>query len=324
MDELADFGCGDGVQAVIGASQTHPITVADQDAMVRLRAASAANKGSLRGVAARPAFEAYTRGVAAPEGVTFRPDEIGGVQGWWCEPADVLPDVAILHAHGGWFSWGSAEGFRHIVGHIARSARAKAFVPEYRLAPEHRFPAACQDVEACFHGLADRVRRIALTGDSAGGNLALGLLGRLAALRRLDKIVGALVLSPVTDLVMAGASWISRAEADPFFVREQVAELVQAYLGDQDASHPMASPLYGDLEGLPPIRVHVGGDEVLLDDAVRYVEHAIAASVDAKAHIWEGMPHGFADNVGQFEAGADALSAIGDFLRERFDAATVS
>jgi epsilon-lactone hydrolase len=105
--------------------------------------------------------------------VTWRVDRVGGVPGWWCEPVGAQADVAILHLHGGWFNWGSAEAFQHFVGHIARSAGAKAFVADYRLAPEHPFPAGADDARACFHGLLDTgLRAVAVTGDSAGGNLA--------------------------------------------------------------------------------------------------------------------------------------------------------
>jgi monoterpene epsilon-lactone hydrolase len=225
----------------------------------------------------------------------------------------------ILHAHGGWFNWGSAESFRHFVGHIARSARAKAFVPDYRLAPENPLPAALDDVHACYLGLVESgARSIALTGDSAGGNLALVLLALVSARSFISRpAVGAVVLSPVTDLAMKGASWESRKTADPLFVREQAEELVRAYLNGRDPADPAASPLYGDLAGLPPVRVHVGDDEVLLDDSIRYVERAVAAGVDAKVDVWEGMVHGFLCSIGQLDAAAQALDAIGAFLSKQ-------
>ena len=260
--------------------------------------------------------------VVAPDGVTFRPDKIGGIAGWWCEPADAKPGVVILHLHGGWFNWGSAESFRHFVGHIARSARAKAFVPDYRLAPENPFPAAVEDVHACYRGLVEGgTRSIALTGDSAGGNLALVVLALVSARSSASgAAVGAVVLSPVTDLAMKGASWESRGTADPLFVRDQVEELVGAYLNGRDPEDSAASPLYGNLAGLPPVRVHVGDDEVLLDDSLRYVERAVAAGVDAKVDVWEGMVHGFLGSIGRLGAAAEALQAIGAFLSNRFTA----
>jgi epsilon-lactone hydrolase len=290
--------------------------------MDQMRAVVEPNKGKLRGVGARAPFQALMGRVVAPDGVTFHPDKIGGIAGWWCEPADAKPGVVILHLHGGWFNWGSAASFRHLVGHIARSARAKAFVPDYRLAPENPFPAAVEDVHACYLGLVETgAPSIALTGDSAGGNLALVLLALVSARSFASgAAVGAAVLSPVTDLAMKGASWESRGTADPLFVRDQVEELVRGYLNGRDPADPTASPLYGDLAGLPPVRVHVGDDEVLLDDSIRYVERAVAAGVDAKVDVWKGMVHGFLGNIGRLDAAAQALEAIGTFLSNQFAA----
>ena len=297
-------------------SAIHALTPQDRIVMSQMRAMVEPHKGELRGVAARAPFEAIMAQVVAPAGVTFRPDTIGGVAGWWCEPADAEPGAVILHAHGGWFNWGSAKSFRHLVGHIARSARAKAFVPDYRLAPEHPFPAALDDVHACYLGIVESgARSIALTGDSAGGNLALVLLALVSARSfKSHRAVGAVVLSPVTDLAMKGSSWESRGTADPLFVRDQAEELVGAYLNGRARADPAASPLHGDLAGLPPVRVHVGDDEVLLDDSMRYVERAVAAGVDAKVDVWEGMVHGFLGNVGRLEAADAALALVGTFL----------
>jgi len=278
-------------------------------------------KGKLRGVAARAQFDSMMgQVVGAPEGVTFRQDTVGGISGWWCEPAEARAGAVILHAHGGWFTWGSGEVFRHFIGHIARSAHAKAFVPDYRLAPEHPFPAALNDLHDCYAGLVETgARSIALTGDSAGGNLALLLLARLAAPSNVnDCSVAAVALSPVTDLALTGSSWQSRASADPYFVRDQIEELINGYLAGHNPNDPMTSPLHGDLAGLPPIRVHVGDAEVLLDDSYRYVERAVAADVDARIDVWEGMPHGFIGAVGRLEAANQALTAIGVFLSQQF------
>jgi epsilon-lactone hydrolase len=295
----------------------HPVAPRDQTVMAEMRAIALPNKGKLRGTVARVAFDGIIGSTSAPPGVTFRQDTIRGLDGWWCKPVDPLPNAAILHLHGGWFNWGTAEAFRHLVGHIARSAGATAFVPNYRLAPENPFPAAVDDALACFLGIHERgIRAIAVTGDSAGGNLALSLLSLIATRsdKRAVQPIGAVALSPVTDLAMTGSSWESRADADPFFVRDQSTALIAAYLNGHDAADPIASPLYGSLAGLPPIRVHLGDDEVLRDDSLRYVQRCVAAGVDATVDVWEGMPHGFIGHVGQLEASAEVLKAIGAFL----------
>jgi monoterpene epsilon-lactone hydrolase len=295
----------------------HKSTPEDAAVMAAMRAAVLPLRGKLRGIAARGPFNGIMESVSPPEDVAFHPDTIGGISGLWCKPSNARAGDAILHLHGGWFNFGSAQAHRNLVGHIAVRTGADAFVPDYRLAPEHPFPAAKDDVQACYRGLLEGgTRRIAISGDSAGGNLALVLLS-LATTSGGTIPVGAAVLSPVTDLAITGESFETRSEADPFFVREQVEELVGSYLGDTDAKNPLASPLYGNLAGLPPVSIHVGDDEVLLDDSRGYFERAVAAGVDARLDIWEGMPHGFVGSVGKLAAAGEALDAIGAFLAER-------
>jgi acetyl esterase/lipase len=287
-------------------------------AAMRVMVSSA--KGVSRGVEARGQFDALMESVLRRGDVTFQADELGGVPGIWVHPAKWRVDEAIVHLHGGWFNFGSARAYRHLVGHIAASAGARAFIPDYRLAPEHPFPAATDDVLACYRGLAGRgVRRIAVTGDSAGGNLALGLASRVTgeAASAGATLVGVAVLSPVTDLTLSSATYDTRADADPFFTRTQVAELVRSYLRGADAMQALASPLHGPLAGLPPVRIHVGDDEVLLDDSLRYAARAVAAGVDVRLDVWMGMPHGFPGSIGKLKPAAQALDAVGAFLAER-------
>ena len=292
---------------------THTLDPADASTISRIEAAARPYKGARWRIEARTQYDALMEAVPPPDDVTFESNTVGGVPGVWVHPASSRPDEALLHFHGGWFHAGSAWAYRHLVGHIAARAATSAFVPDYRLAPEHHFPAALEDALATYRGLDESgIRRIAITGDSAGGNLALGLASNGGA-----KAVGVGVLSPVTDLTLSSASYETRAEADPLFTKQQVAELVRSYLDGADANDPQASPLLGRLSGLPPVRVHVGDDEVLLDDSRRYVERAIGEGVDARLDVWTGMPHGFVANIGSLKAAALALDAIGTFLRER-------
>ena len=301
----------------------HPLDPADASAIAQIRSATRAQKGARWRSDARKQFDVLMETVSPRNDVTFESDTVGGVPGLWVHPASSRPDEAILHVHGGWFNAGSAKAYRHLVGHIAARAAARAFVPDYRLAPEHPFPAAVDDVLATYGGMdGSGIRRIAVTGDSAGGNLALVLASCVAGREVSAKaiLVGAAVLSPVTDLTLSGATYETRAEADPYFTRQQVAELVNSYLGSADANDPLASPLQGRFSGLPPIRIHVGDDEVLLDDSRRYVERAVAAGVDTRLDVWTGMPHGFPATIGPIKASAQALDAIGLFLTERLQA----
>jgi monoterpene epsilon-lactone hydrolase len=299
----------------------HPCSAEDQAAMATMRAIVEPNKGKLQGIAARVPFDAIMQQVSAPVGVVYEADSVGGVSGWWCRPETARPGQAVMHIHGGWFHWGSAQAFRHLAGHIAVSAGVAAFVPDYRLAPEHPFPDAAEDVRACYVGLTERgFSKIAITGDSAGGNLALELLVYLAtsSVSGSEALVGGVALSPVTDLALSGESWSTRAVADPYFTQPQAAELVRSYLDGHDPEDSFASPLHADLKGLAPIRVHVGNDEVLLDDSVRLVERAVAAGVDARLDVWQGMVHGYLGGIGRLAASTETLQLIGEFLIDHF------
>jgi epsilon-lactone hydrolase len=298
----------------------HPVSQEDSAAAAALRLVVAPMKGKVEGTAGRGPFNDIMERVAVPESVTFEAASVGGISGWWAKPAKARRGAAIIHVHGGWFNWGTAQAFRNFVGHIALNAGADAFIPDYRLAPEHPFPAAIRDLEACYRGVLDKgIIKIALTGDSAGGSLALALLSIASAQASNRGIapVGAVVFSPIADLALTSESFDTRAEADLYFTRSQAAALVRSYLGEADRKNPLASPLYADLSKLPPIRVHVGDDEVLLDDSRRYVERAVTAGVDAKLDVWMGMPHGFVTNVGGFNAATQALKASGAFLTEQ-------
>jgi monoterpene epsilon-lactone hydrolase len=299
---------------------THPISPADKATVAATRAIVEPQKGLLRGIAARGPFDEIMGHVAAPADVTYEPDTIGGVSGWWARPTNKTPVGTVLYFHGGWYIFGTAKAYRHLAGHIANRTGAEVFVPDYRLAPEHPFPAGLLDAQACYRGLIDRgVGRIAIAGDSAGGGLTLALLSQLKTQETSGGVrpSAALVVSPLTDLTLSGRSWETRAAADPYFTKAQGVSMVPLYLGSHDPKDPLASPLFSDPAGLPPIRVHVGDDEVLLDDSLRYVERAVAAGVDARVDIWEGLPHVFPSAVGQLEAADRALSAIASFLTER-------
>ena len=300
----------------------HPLDADDAAIAGAMRDMTRASKGVSVGIEARGQFDAFMERVTPRDDVTFETDTIGGITGLWVRPAVWNPEEAIIHLHGGWFAFGSATAYRHLVGQVVARAGARAFVPDYRLAPEHSFPAAVDDVFACYQDLARReIQRIALTGDSAGGNLALGLASRVVdKAAPSDKIpVAVAVMSPVTDLTLSGQSYDTRAIADPLFTHAQIGKLVRSYLATAVATHPLASPLHGQYVGMPPTRIHVGDHEVLLDDSLRFVERAVSAGVDARVDVWLGMPHGFQGSVGRLKAAALSLDAIGSFLAERLN-----
>ncbi len=181
----------------------HPLSEQDSVGAAALRSAVAPMKGKVEGTAGRGLFNDIMERVAVPDCVTFEAATVGGITGWWVKPARAQKGSAIIHVHGGWFTWGTAKAFRNFVGHIAWSAGADAFIPDYRLAPEHPFPAAVRDLEACYRGLVDQgITKVALTGDSAGGNLALVLLSIASARATKDAMPRGLLRPTLARLVV--------------------------------------------------------------------------------------------------------------------------
>jgi len=295
----------------------HPLSDPDRATMAQIRQMAAPAKGVLD----RAAFDAVMEQTAPAVGIVQAAGTVGGVPGWWLRPAGAPAAAAILYLHGGAYIVGSAAAYRNFVGQIAHSAGLAAFAPDYRLAPEHPFPAAVDDAQAVYRGLGELgVSEIFLVGDSAGGGLTLVLLALASASARDGRRPtprAAAVMSPWTDLALTGGTLASEAEADPFLTRAALQSAAVQYLGAHEPRDPRASPLYGDLAGLPPVMIQVGEDEILLDDARRYAERMAAAGGEIQLHQWAGMPHVFPANIGVLAAAQLAVDAIGSFMRQR-------
>src|SRR5882724_803777 len=261
----------------------HGVTAADGAAMTSLRAALAANPIAIT----RASFDGLFEQVPPAEAVDYSESTVGRVPGVWCVPRGHRAAAALLYLHGGGFIYGSARAFRHLAGQIAVRAGVPAFVADYRLAPEHVFPAALDDARAAYRGLATEFGgALALAGDSAGGGLALSLLQEETGARC------GVLLSPWTDLALTGASIESKAADDPLMTRAALEASARQYLGDHDPRDPRASPLYGPTGGTPPIQIHVGTAEILLDDSLRLRSHD-----RIEVHAWEDMPHVFPSSI---------------------------
>ncbi|MGF6310737.1 monoterpene epsilon-lactone hydrolase [Bradyrhizobium sp. i1.8.4] len=249
--------------------------------------------------------------------VTCQPVSAGGIDGEWLVPADAPRDKAILYLHGGGFRVGSVASHRDLIGRVASASGCRVLAINYRLAPEHRFPAALDDALIAYQYLRHQGLRsadIAFAGDSAGGNLVLGAM--LAARDRGVPLpaAGALI-SPWTDLTAAGASYESRAEADPIHQRAMILALAKNYLGkDGDPRDPLASPLYADLAGLPPLLVQVGDRETVRNDSTELAARAKAAGVDVVLQVWDGMIHVF-QMFPEIPQAREAIASLANFLR---------
>lgn len=264
----------------------------------------------------RQSYDKMIARTPTAQGVTYEADTVGGVPGWWCRPVDPIGARVILYLHGGGYVMGSSAAYKYFAGHIAKCAGLATFVADYALAPEFPFPAAMDDAMAAYQGLATLgYTRIVLAGDSAGGGLCLALLAKVIQDESLPRPCAALALSPLTDCALTGNSIESRAKADPVIKKQMLADTALMYLGDHDRRTPDASPLYGDLSGLPPVLIHVGDYELLLDDSVRYAQRLEAAGGSVELHVWRGMPHVFCGFVGMLKVASEALNLAGAFIR---------
>ncbi len=252
-----------------------------------------------------------------PRGFRICTVDAGGVAGERLIPPATSGDRQILFLHGGGFVSGSPRLYRNLTWRLAAAAGAGLLCLDYRLAPEHPFPAALEDARAGYRFLlaegADP-RRIIVIGDSAGGGLAFSLLLRLRDEgARLP--AAAVALSPWTDLALTGESLRRNAAADPMIDADRVPPLADHYLAGADPRTPYASPLYGDLSGLPPALIQVGSDEVLYDDAVRLAARLRAASCRVELEIWPRMPHVWHAFAPLMPEARRAIARIGAFAR---------
>ncbi len=260
-----------------------------------------------------------------PAGVTETIVDAGGVNAMWVNPqpdASSRPDHVLMYFHGGGYIVGSAHAYGRFAGHLANRIGCRVLNVDYRLAPEHRFPAQVEDTLAAYRWLLDQgyaPGNIGLAGDSAGGGL---VVSTLLAIRDADlkQPACAVPLSPWTDLTVSGDSMSTNAEADKLVIPSSLSDTVAMFLGDASITEPLASPLHADLASLAPMYVQVGADEVLLDDSLRLVEAVKAAGGTAEVEVFPEMQHSFQCSVGQIPEATAATDKIASYVKEKFDA----
>jgi epsilon-lactone hydrolase len=250
-------------------------------------------------------------------GQQIEPVQAGAVSGEWVRMNAQSPSrQVVFYLHGGAFFTGSCLSSRHLAAKLAETSGLPVLSINYRLAPENRFPAPLEDTYAAYQWLLASGRQpqdIVMVGDSAGGNLVLATLLRLRdAGNPLPAAV--VLLSPWVDLAATGPSFSTLAEADPYLVPHCMEEAAKRYLGKVDPRTPLASPLYGDLRGFPPVLIQVGSDEILLDDSVRLAQRLHAAGGRVDLEIWQGMWHVWHYFASQIPEGQLAYERIGSFL----------
>lgn len=276
-------------------------------------------------VVERKRFDAQVASLKPVKGVTFKDANAGGRPAAWVSPPNISQEGANLYCHGGVYLIGSITSYRPLAAAVAMGTGMRVLLLDYRLAPEHPFPSAIEDALAAYHWLLEQglePQQVLVAGDSAGGGLALALL---LALRDKGQPLpaAAICLSPWTDLTGSGASRTSKAKRDYVLDPADLLRCSEIYLAGADPRNPLASPLYADLSGLPPLLIQVGSDEILLDDATALADAARAVGVDVKLEVWEGMFHVWQMIATFVPEGRQAIAAVGRFCDEIFNPAGV-
>lgn len=251
-----------------------------------------------------------------PAGTKVTTIDIDGINAVETLVRQARTDRYVLYFHGGGYAFGSERLVRDFTWRVGAATGASVLCFDYRLAPEHPFPAAVEDASKVYRWLAGRINpaRIVFVGDSAGGGLVLATLQKVRdegfALPR-----AAVVISPWTDLALTGPSLHSNAKFDPMMDVKRLPAFARHYLGEADPRHPYASPLYGDMTGLPPILIQVGSDEILRDDATRMAAKLRQAGCEVELEEWPRMPHVWHHYARLIPEGHRAIERIGAFLR---------
>ena len=266
----------------------------------------------------RAAFEAAPRFPLA-EDVKCEEVDAGGVPGEWITTPGAVDERVIFYLHGGGYVLCSINTHRELISRLSRAAGARVLAIDYRLAPESPFPAAVHDSVSAYRWLLSQgvePGQIVVGGDSAGGGLTVAML---VALRDAEGPLPAagVCISPWADMECAGESMLKSVEGEGTIALDGILRMAKAYLGGADARTPLASPIFANLKGLPPLLIQVGGAEELLSDATRLAERAEAAGVDVTMESWEDMFHVWHSFATMLPEGQQAIDRIGEFVREK-------
>jgi epsilon-lactone hydrolase len=266
---------------------------------------------------ARKGLEALTSLTPLAGDIKVEPLTVEGMHAEWVSAPNANEDQVFLYLHGGAYIMGSCKTHRDLASKISRASASTVLVIEYRLAPENPYPAAVEDALAAYRWLLESgvsPEKLVVGGDSAGGGLTMSLL--LSLKEAGDPMPAAAVLiSPWVDLEGSGESMISRADLDPWLKPLESKAAPALYIGELDRRDPMVSSIYADLKGLPPMLVHVGDHEILLDDSIRLVNKAREDGVEVSFKIWDEMWHVF-QQFAMPEA-AEAIAEIGQYVEEK-------
>ena len=252
-------------------------------------------------------------------GVRIEKTKLAGLYAERLIPKRATPGKVLLYLHGGGYVMGSAASHRQFVGHIARAGRVEALLPEYRLAPEHKYPAGVDDCVACYRALIAagvQAKDVLIAGDSAGGGLVMATLQTLRnagdALPR-----AALLFSPLLDGTLSGESMQTSRKTDPWFTPENIAVVFEHYCEPDQLDDPLVSPVFADMRDMPPLFIQVGDHELLLSDSERLANSQRESGGEVELTVWPGMWHVFQFCVHKMPESRRAIRQIGEYIRQR-------
>jgi len=269
-----------------------------------------------RKAANQPVFEPMPRGVRCETG------QLNGVTGEWITPSTILPNRALLYLHGGGYVLRTPQVHRVLVARLAQATQCRAFIADYRLAPENPYPAAIEDALVAYRGMLDSgysASQIVIAGDSAGGGLTAAVL---LSLRDAGEPLpaAACLMSALLDCTFSSPNIPELQKRDPYLRLSDLSMMAKHYYGAYDPRHPLISPVFADMRGLPPLLIYAGENEVLRDDTTCFAENASRAGVKVTLKVWEGMIHAFPIFAGFIPEGKTAIKDIGAFFQNHLPA----
>lgn len=290
----------------------------DELAQLRGMLAAAPIDFSTNAQEVRAMFDGMIATFPVDESYNFAEKTIGGVTGHWLDAPKKSANV-MLYIHGGAMLVGTAFGYRGLSGNLAQASGVNLFSIDYRLAPEHQFPAALDDCHAAYEGLLSEgyaAENIVVAGDSAGGGLVLSLLLKLKGAGK-PQPAAAVLLSPWADLTHSGETMKTKKDVDNSLSQVGLQAGADHYLGSTKATDPLASPLFGDYAGIAPMLIEVGSEEILLADSTRLAAKAGEAKVDVTLHVWPEMPHDWSLFSFMLSEGRDMIAEVGTWVSAR-------
>lgn len=287
-------------------------------AMLKYKSKNPQTKKGIKLDIIRQKVDDYAQRYRVPKDIVIESLSQGDIRGEWQIPDNAPTQSCIFYLHGGGYTIGSPGGHRAMTVGLAQASTTKVFSLDYRLSPENRFPAAVDDALLGYNWLLEQgfsPSNIVVAGDSAGGGLAMALMLKLKD-HNISRPSGVILLSPWTDLSLSGDSVMENGKKCAMLNKIILQKCAESYLNGEDSSNPMASPLFGDMSGMPPLLIYVSTTEAIRDDSLRLEEKAKKSGVQVKLNIWNKQPHAWPAFYPFTPESKQCVLEMGDFVKE--------